>query len=573
MKIILCAVNAKFIHTNIAVRMIKQYCEKHTQCDISVCEYTINNYAEDIVQDLYTRNPDVLAFSCYIWNIELIRKISTMIRLINPDIKIIFGGPEVSYNPSQVLERNPQCDIIVSGEGEKTSALLYKRINDNTDFKEINGISFRNENGEVVVNPPASPMNMDNLPFPYEDLSETDNKICYYEASRGCPFRCQYCLSSIENGVRFKSIGIVKKELLIFINHKVRQVKFVDRTFNAKNDFAVQIIKFILENDNGITNFHFEVAAEIIKDEFLDLLKTARKGLFQLEIGVQSTNEATLKEISRNGAFDKIRFVTDTLKESENIHIHLDLIAGLPYENLDSFKKSFDDVHSLYPHQLQLGFLKVLHGSGMEKLCRKHDIEYFPYPPYEVFQTNCLTFSEILELKHIEEMVEIYYNSGRFVHSIRYLINHSSSFYDTYKKLALRRSSVFTENISHNKNNTYSYLIDAVSDFENADTDLFKWILKFDYIIHEKPRGTPAWTEPILNILTKDEIYEMTIRKKIFESHFKSLYNLSGSELLKNTHIEKMPFNPLTYERKDVLIIVNYTERDSFGNALYKMIF
>lgn len=572
MKIILCAVNAKFIHTNIAVRLIEQYCKIHTKCDISVCEYTINNHAEDIVKDLYSRTPDVLAFSCYIWNIELIRKISTMLRLISPETKIVFGGPEVSYNPSQILECHPQCDIIISGEGEKTSSMLYDALNNKTDYKKINGISFRSENGEVVVNSPAVPMNMDELPFPYENLSETENKICYYEASRGCPFKCKYCLSSIESSVRFKSIEKVKQELSLFISHKVRQVKFVDRTFNARNDFAVQIVKYIIENDNGITNFHFEVAAEIIKDEFLDLLKTARKGLFQLEIGVQSTNEATLKEISRNGAFDKISFVTNTLKKSENIHIHLDLIAGLPYENLDSFKKSFNDVHSLYPHQLQLGFLKVLHGSAMEKLCGKHNIQYFPYPPYEVYQTNCLSFSEILELKHIEEMVEIYYNSGRFSHSVRYLIDHSNSIYDTYKKLAQRRSSIFTENISHNKNDTYSYLIDAVSDFENTDTDLFKWIVKFDYIIHEKPKGTPAWTESVLNILNKYEIYELTVRKKIFENYFNGLNNITSNELLKNTHIEKMPYNPLTHEHKEVLILVNYTERDSFGNALYKII-
>lgn len=569
MKVILCAVNAKYIHTNIAVRLIKGYCAARINTDISICEYTINNYAEDIIQDLFTRSPDVLCFSCYIWNIEMIKKISTMIRIVMPDIKIVFGGPEVSYNPAEVLENIPACDYIICGEGEETSAQLFNAIENGKNAENIRGVAYRNENREVTVNSPASPLDMADLPFPYEDFSETENKICYYEASRGCPFRCQYCLSSIEKSVRFAPLDKVQRELQIFIDHKVRQVKFVDRTFNANNKFAIGIVQYLIDNDNGITNFHFEVAAETLSDELLSLLKTARKGLFQLEIGVQSTNNETMKAISRNGAFDRICYVTDEIKKAGNIHVHLDLIAGLPHEDLSSFRKSFNDVHSLYPHQFQLGFLKVLHGSGMEKMCEEHNIHYSPYSPYEVLYTKYLSYSDILYLRHIEELVEMYYNSGHFINSLMYLINHSNTPFDMYSTLAARRSDIFTENISHNKNDTYRFLINAVNDFDNADPDLFRWIVKLDYIIHEKPKGNPDWTEPVMNRLKKDEIYDLTVRRNVFRTKFENLSETNSKNLINVTHIEKMPYNPLTGFPEEVLIYINYTERDTFGNAVY----
>lgn len=571
MNILLCAVNAKYIHTNIAVRLIKGYCRERIKSDISICEYTINNYAEDIVQDIFTKKPDVLVFSCYLWNIGMIRKISTMIKIILPEIIIVFGGPEVSYNSAEVLSSFPECDIIISGEGERTSFLLYSAIESSASLEGITGITYRNSAGEVVSNPPTPPLDMAELPFPYDNFSETENRICYYEASRGCPFRCQYCLSSIEKGVRFAPVEKVQKELQIFIDHRVPQVKFVDRTFNANNRFALDIVAYLIEHDNGFTNFHFEVAAETMSEELIKLLTTARKGLFQLEIGVQSTNDRTLKSISRNGAFDKICHVTEAMKTAGNIHVHLDLIAGLPYEDLSSFRNSFNDVHALYPHQFQLGFLKVLHGSGMEKMCSEHGIHYSPFAPYEVLYTNCLSYDDILYLKHIEELVETYYNSGRFLNSLMYLINHSESPFDMYSTLAARRSTVFTENITHNKNDTYRFLINSVNDYSNTDPELFSWIVKFDYILHEKPKGTPDWTEPVMNQITKDELYELTVRQNMFSKKFESLKDAEPKKILNTTHIEKMPYNPLTLKKESVLIYVNYCERDTFGNALYEI--
>ncbi len=567
MKIILCALNAKYIHTNIAIRFIKEYCSGRINSEIVLKEYTINNYIDDIVQDLFTQKPDIIAFSCYIWNIEMIRKISTIIRIILPDIKIIYGGPEVTYNATEILEKSSVCDIIIRGEGEVTSSELYSALENNESISEIYGITYKNSDGTVISTENRMPMDLKDVPFPYTDFDEIKNRICYYEASRGCPFRCQYCLSSVESGVRFAPIEKVKSELSVFLSHNVRQVKFVDRTFNAKNTFALDIIKFIIENDNGITNFHFEIAADILTEDLLDLLRSARKELFQLEIGVQSTNRDTLDAISRNGDFKKISSVVEKVKSGGNIHIHLDLIAGLPYEGIDSFIRSYNDVYSLKPHQLQLGFLKVLHGSGMEKMCADYGIEYSPFAPYEVLRTHSLSYDDILYLKKIEDLTEIYYNSNRFIHAVDYLVDHSENAFDMFSKLSLCRSKVFTENISHNKNDTYKFLIDALGEFENTDHELFRWILKFDLILHEKPKGTPDWTIPVINMLSKDDVYRMTVKEQIIQNIFPMLSDYPPKELINYTHIEKMPVNPVTLEKKETMVYVNYLAKDMWGNA------
>ncbi|MDD6826172.1 MAG: B12-binding domain-containing radical SAM protein [Oscillospiraceae bacterium] len=569
MKILLCAVNAKYIHTNIAVRLIGGYCRERISSDISIAEYTINNHTDDIVQDLYAKHPDVIAFSCYIWNIRMIYEICTVLKKILPEILIVLGGPEVTYNPHQILTNLPECDFIITGEGEESSRQLYSCLENGSDLSEISGITYRDNSGKIISNPQNAPIDMGVLPFPYDNFEEIQHRICYYEASRGCPFRCQYCLSSVEKGVRFAPIEKVKKELSIFLEHRVKQVKFVDRTFNANNSFAIEIVNFLIDNDNKITNFHFEVAAETLSDELLSLLKSARKGLFQLEIGVQSTNSSTLKTICRNGIIEKVGYVTEELKKAGNIHVHLDLIAGLPHEDIKSFVNSFNDVHSLLPHQLQLGFLKVLHGSGMEKMCNEYKISYSPFPPYEVLKTHCLSYDDILFLKQIEEMVETYYNSNRFVHSLNYLSKHCSDYFGMYAVLSSRRSQMFTENLTHNKNDTYRFLIDAADSFENINKNKFMRIVKFDYLLHEKPKGTPDWVSTMLNPLNKDDIYDITIRKNAFQEKFSSLSGVSRKELLNATHVEKMYFNPVTFEDNECIIYFNYTERDTFGNAEY----
>lgn len=568
MKIVLCAVNAKYIHTNIALRCIKEYCKDKISSEIILKEYTINNYIPDIVNDIYKQHPDIAAFSVYIWNKEHVARASVLLKLLMPDLKIVYGGPEVSYNPEETMKQISECDFIISGEGERTSSYLYQALEAGDSITKIKGLAYR-QNNEIVINTPAEPMNMADIPFPYTDFSEIENKICYYEASRGCPFNCQYCLSSIEKGVRFAPVEKVKKDLKIFIEKKVKQVKFVDRTFNADNTFAKEIVSFIIENDNQYTNFHFEVAAELMKDDLIEMLGSARKGLFQLEIGVQSTNLKTLNEISRNGDFDKIKQTVNQIQSHNNIHIHLDLIAGLPYEDLKSFKSSFNDVHSLFPNQLQLGFLKVLHGSGMEKMIQKHNIKYSPYIPYEVVSTEYLSFDDILFLKDIEEMTETYYNSRRFINSLKYLFNHSQSFFDTYKLLSEKKSSEFIENITHNKNDTYEFLIKALSSFDNTNPDVFKWVLKFDYILHERPKGNPNWTMNCQNLLDKNEMYDIIVRNNSLTKYFPELNKYDPKEILNFSYAEKMPVDPITLEEKETLILINYKQRDTDGNAAY----
>ncbi len=570
MKILLCAINAKYIHTNIAVRLIQQYCENKVQSDIQIAEYTINNYVDDILSEIYEKSPDLIAFSCYIWNIEMVKKLVSLLKIVLPDLKIILGGPEVSYNSEKLMEDISEVDCIIKGEGEKTALRLFSAIEKREPIYNIDGITFR-KNNEIISNIPSQPIDMSELPFPYKDLSEADNKICYYEASRGCPFNCQYCLSSIEKKVRFSPIEKVKKELRQFIDKKVKQVKFVDRTFNANNKFAIEIIRFIIQNDNGITNFHFEIAAELVTSDMISVLSVARQGLFQLEIGVQSTNSITLSEISRSGEFDKIKRVVEEIKSFKNIHIHLDLIAGLPYEGIESFISSYNDVYNLQPHQLQLGFLKVLHGSGIEKMCDLHAIKYSPYAPYEVLSTSVLSYDEILELKRVEDMTERYYNSNRFVHTISYINGFFDSPYDMYKSLSDVYKS-FIQSISHNKNDAYKFILYAAKKFDFINEDeykLVKWCLKFDYILHEKPRGTPEWTQECLNIYDKNMVYEYIVRRNIMADYFKDIYGIDPKECANLTHIEKMPINPVTFESEDTIVLVNYNNRDLYGNAQY----
>lgn len=564
---LLCALNAKYIHTNIALRLIKEYCVSLGAENIELAEYTINNYTEEILKNIYLSKPDAVAFSCYIWNIEIIKKIAAILKKIMPEIKIIFGGPEVTYNAKEVLKNCLSCDIVISGEGEYSFYKLYNSLENNTSLSDVPNILYRNTKNDLISNLRCDPLDMSVLPFPYTDFSEIENKICYYEASRGCPFRCQYCLSSVENGVRFAPISKVKRELQIFLDQRVKQVKFVDRTFNSKNDFAVEIVKYLIKNDNGITNFHFEVAAELLDDEFVSLLGTARKGLFQLEIGVQSTNKDTLKSISRIGTFEKLCFYVTKILSYNNIHIHLDLIAGLPCEGLKSFEKSFNDVYSLSPHQFQLGFLKILHGSGMEKLCDKYKILYSPFAPYEVLSTDCLSYDDILFLKKIEDLIDKYYNSNRFVYSMKYLVSHFEDAFTLYSTLAKLRNDSEMENLNHNKNDSYRFLMTAASKIKNIDINEFKWILKLDYLLHERPRGIPDWTKDCMNLFTKDEVYYQIVHRNVIANCYPSLDGRAPKELFEISYTEKMPLNPLTLEKKQTTIFINYSERNIWDNA------
>lgn len=564
MKALLCGINAKYIHTNLAIRQIKGYVEENSDYSVGIIEFTINNYIGEMLKGFYEEKPDVLGFSCYLWNIEIVEKLTFLLKKLLPDLIIILGGPEVTYNPSEVLSRCP-CDFVISGEGEETFCELLSCI-ENGGAENVAGISFR-ENGEVITNSKCSALDMARLPFPYDNFSEIENKICYYEASRGCPFSCKYCLSSIEKGVRFAPLEKVFSELKIFLDNKVSQVKFVDRTFNCRKDYAMAIIDFLIKNDNGITNFHFEVAAELLDDEIITLLSTARKGLFQLEIGVQSTNSDTLDAIARKSSFEWLSSCVKKLKQADNIHLHLDLITGLPLEDLNSFKKSFDDVYGLLPHQLQLGFLKILKGSGMEKMCAEYGVEYSPFPPYEVLKTHCLSYDDVLTLKDVEEAVEIFYNTNRYCHAVGYLLNFFDSSFGFYLALANFKKERNILSLVHNKQTSYAFLaLFAKEKLPKCDSEVFLNVLLFDFLLHEKPRSIPDWAEKPKYAI-KDAAYSFIVRENAALLLLPEYSDCEPKQLAKLVHIEKFSVNPLTLEKTETTLLFNYRARNLRGNA------
>ncbi len=430
MKIVLCALNAKFIHTNLAVRSIKKYCESFYP---TIKEYTINDSIDSIIASLYKEKADVIAFSCYIWNIDRILYISKTLKSVCPSLKIILGGHEVTYDARDILLNNNYIDFIVRGEGEKPCYMLFDALLNNTDFSFVPSLSYRKD-AQIIENEILEESDINEYPFPYESIEDCKSKIIYYESSRGCPFGCTYCLSGRNNKVRYLELERVKKELMFFITNNVPLVKFVDRTFNADKKRACEIFKFIIENNKN-TTFHFELSGSLIDDEMIDILKGAKKGHIQFEIGVQSTNKETLKAIGRNIDFDKIKENVRKLINLSNIHIHLDLIAGLPYENYESFKRSFDDVISLFPNVLQLGFLKMLKGSKIRNEASKFNYKFKTQAPYEVIENDFISFDEIIKLKYIEDLLEKYYNSGDFKRSMEFLFKKYQSPFEVFERI------------------------------------------------------------------------------------------------------------------------------------------
>lgn len=443
MKLLLTGINAKYIHSNPAIYSLAAYAGKFKDAEginlrehIQIAEYTINQRLEEIEADIYRQKPDVLAISCYIWNISMVEALIEDVHEILPELPIWLGGPEVSFHPDKMLQRFPFLAGIMIGEGEATFVELLQGYcaADKTkkpDFSFVAGIYTKE--GFTVE---RECMDLNDIPFFYQDLTEFENRIMYYESSRGCPFRCKYCLSSIDKKVRFRDFSLVKKELQFFLDHKVPQVKFIDRTFNAKHDHAMAVWQYILEHDNGVTNFHFEISADLLTKEEMELLAKMRKGLVQLEIGVQSTNVETIQAINRTMDLDRLRDAVEQINNGENIHQHLDLIAGLPYEDYDSFHQSFNDVYAMRPEQLQLGFLKVLKGSMMEEQTQEYGIGYRKQAPYEVLYTKWLSYGDVIRLKQIEEMVELFYNSGQFSHTIAFLEKIVGDAFLLYEKLA-----------------------------------------------------------------------------------------------------------------------------------------
>ena len=493
MKILLVACNAKYIHSNLAVYDLQAYASDYAD-HIVLKEYTINQQKDDIMRDIYLEHPDVVCVSCYIWNLSFVKELMADLIKILPGADFWAGGPEVSYDAEKFLTENSEFKGVMVGEGEETFKELagYYVEKNPQDLKDMTGICYR-DGDQIIHNGWRQIMDLSSIPFIYKDLSEFKNRIIYYESSRGCPFSCSYCLSSIDKKLRFRDTETVKKELQFFIDNKVPQVKFVDRTFNCKHDHAMAIWKYINEHDNGVTNFHFEISADLLREEELQEMSTMRPGLIQLEIGVQSTNPDTIKAIHRTMDFEKLKGIVDRIHSFGNIHQHLDLIAGLPYEDYDSFRHSFNDVYALKPQQLQLGFLKVLKGSHMMEMCREYGIVYKTQEPYEVLSTKWLDYDHILKLKTVENMVEVYYNSGQFQNTLEYLEKFFPDAFSIYERLGSFYMEKGYGDISHTRMRRYEILLEFLEDMPEISVDQVKDQMVYDLYLRENLKSRPGF--------------------------------------------------------------------------------
>ena len=544
MKILLAACNAKYIHSNLAVYDLKAYSSDYDK-EVFLREYTINQPKDEILKDIYGSGADVVCFSCYIWNISFVRELIRDLAKILPETAFWAGGPEVSYDAEKFLTEMPEMTGVLVGEGEKTfHDLLEYYIDGKGSLGEIRGIAYR-DGEEIRHNGWRELMNLSEIPFVYQHLEEFENRIIYYESSRGCPFSCSYCLSSIDKKLRFRDLELVKKELQFFLDHKVPQVKFVDRTFNCKHEHAMAIWKYILEHDNGVTNFHFEVSADLLRDEEMDLMAKMRPGLIQLEIGVQSTNQETIRAIHRHMDLDKLERCVDRVHSFRNIHQHLDLIAGRPYEDYDTFHRSFNDVYQMKPDQLQLGFLKVLKGSLMKEEAEKYGIVHKEKEPYEVLSTKWLPYGDVLKLKAVESMVEVYYNSGQFQHTLEYLVPLAKDAFTFYESLGAFYEKKGYSEISHSRMRRYEILLEYLQEETDVSVEKASQKMLYDLYLREKLKKRPSFAPD-------QKVYETAIWDYRKANH-----------IPKTAHIEVFENGRAVlfdYERRDPLSNNAYTE-------------
>ena len=540
MKILLVACNAKYIHSNLAVYDLQAYASDYAD-HIVLKEYTINQQKDDIMRDIYLEHPDVVCVSCYIWNLSFVKELMADLIKILPGADFWAGGPEVSYDAEKFLTENSEFKGVMVGEGEETFKELaghYVEKNPQ-NLKNMTGICYR-DGDQIIHNGWRQIMDLSSIPFIYKDLSEFKNRIIYYESSRGCPFSCSYCLSSIDKKLRFRDTETVKKELQFFIDNKVPQVKFVDRTFNCKHDHAMAIWKYINEHDNGVTNFHFEISADLLREEELQEMSTMRPGLIQLEIGVQSTNPDTIKAIHRTMDFEKLKGIVDRIHSFGNIHQHLDLIAGLPYEDYDSFRHSFNDVYALKPQQLQLGFLKVLKGSHMMEMCKEYGIVYKTQEPYEVLSTKWLDYDHVLKLKTVENMVEVYYNSGQFQNTLEYLENFFPDAFSIYERLGSFYMEKGYGDVSHTRMRRYEILLEFLVDVPEISMDQVKDQMVYDLYLRENLKSRPGFARDQKPF--ERQIWDFRKREKV----------------AKNAHVEVFA--------DGTVLLFNYADRDPLTN-------
>lgn len=648
MRFLLCGINAKYIHSNLAIFSLKAYADrkKIPGAEIILKEYTINNYVEDILQDLYEEKADVVIFSCYIWNISFVRELAAELKKVSPDVKIWAGGPEVSYAANKFLMENPAFDLIMQGEGEEVfselirltveekcrikdvykqseskkvlSGIVEKRYSierkqavkeekdiedkhfagednvyptnyiDMSKLQKLQGIAVRDFSGEAalgnaesnignktkIINTGfATLMDMDTIPFVYEDFHLFEHKILYYETSRGCPFCCSYCLSSVDKTVRFRSLPIVKKELDAFLEAKVPQVKFVDRTFNCNRQRAIDIWSYLVEHDNGITNFHFEISSDLLGEEELELFAKMRPGLIQLEIGVQSTNGETVDAIHRHMDLDKLFHYVERVHELGNIHQHLDLIAGLPYENYERFGCSFDDLYAHEPDQLQLGFLKVLKGTMMEEEVKKYSILYRNQPPYEVLGTKWLSYDEIILLKGVEELVELYYNSGQYTLTLKYAVPFFESPFRFYEMFSAWYRGKGYHKLNHNRLEKYNILREFLREhIDENEWDTLDEIMLYDMYLRENVKGRPAWAKDTAQYKKEWKALYREQGEKLFPEDVQAgIYD--SKRAANQSHIEVFEINIKKFEqsgqveKKQVFCLFDYSRRNPLNRA------
>ena len=544
-KIVLTAINSQYVHLNVAVRYLKKYVEKNSDIKLDIYETNINNQLMNIIKDLFEKQPDIIIFSTYIWNKEYVFSITKELKKILPDVKIALGGPEVSYEWDKIMAENQEIDYIFIGEGEKVLLNFFTK-----DISEVKGVVYRE--GERLKYNGIEPLieNLDIIPFPYDDDELQDRtKIFYYESSRGCPFNCSYCMSSIDKSVRYYSLDRTKEDLKRFIDSPIKLLKFVDRTFNLSKEKYMAIWRFLLENYREGITFHFEINANIFDDETLDFLETVPKGYFQFEIGVQTIDAQAMKSIGRINKLEKLEY--NIRRISRNIHLHLDLIAGLPYETYDKFRKSFDYVHRLKPEMIQLGFLKLLKGTKMYDEREKYGYKYFSKPPYEVFSNEFISFAEMVKLKNLEKVLDFYYNSEKFPESVQWIIeNHYESAFSFYEDVADYFDKRGYLKVSHKESTLFTLLYEFYLDKGLKEREIFVEYLKYDYLMLGKTGFYPEWFKS-----EKDgELYDELIR----ERNYKSI-----REGHKNSELERFSYNIFTKEFEDIYVFFDYRDRSS----------
>ena len=583
MKAVLIAVNAKYIHSNLGIYTLYAYSREHGIREDELCykEYTINQSLEDIIGDIYEEKPDLIGFSCYIWNIEMVRKIARELRKVLADCMIWYGGPEVSYDALFTLRENEWVDGVIIGEGEQSFFEVLECFRENGRegaYDQIAGLAIR-KNGGRVLTKPRERASLDEVVFPYHDMKELQNRIVYYETSRGCPYGCSYCLSSVEKRVHFRSMEFVKKELQFFLDQKVPQVKFVDRTFNCNPAHTMEIWRYIYEHDNGITNFHFELSADILTDEEVSFVRKFRPGLAQFEIGVQSTNPKTIEAIHRKMDLDRLRKRVSQIQEGRNIHQHLDLIIGLPYEDITSFRKSFNDVYAMKPDQFQVGFLKVLKGSPIHQQALEYGIVYQSVPPYEVLYTNWITYDEVRRLKLVEEMVERYYNSMQFEASVPYLVSFfedAFGFYDTLGQYFKEKGYI---TVQQSRMQNYEILYDFAKECmaqKGIELSLVRELLIFDLYARENLKKEPAFLAGrVLTDKQKEEERFFYQNEEMVARYLEGYESYSWKQMLRMTHMEWFSYDIPAFvagnglKRKDTVVLFDYEKRNPLDHQAH----